>query len=118
MSGIETPSPSDLIGLCRNALALRESGETEAFLERTGIYLEAFGRFQAAFDVEAARGSDEIKRLLEELNSLHITLIACAKEFSQEVLNRLGDTHARAKAVRTYLDRYPSRITIAGKREG
>jgi len=108
-----------ILGLASAAL---ESGDADAFLENVERYLTAFEDWQRSAPAEleglTEAERDEYRQQVNALAALHNQVTANALERKGEVLSRIGEIRHRTMALKRYIDRYPSRITIAGKREG
>ena len=105
-----------LIQHAEGVLQVKES--VQEFLDRSTPYLEAFDQWQNTVTPGALRTDATLSELLKKLSTLHHQILDHGKSLSTEVLRQLGETHKRAQALRTYIDRAPGRITITGKREG
>ncbi|MCC6953279.1 MAG: hypothetical protein IT290_04105 [Deltaproteobacteria bacterium] len=120
------PSVEQLIQLARRALELPvdEAASLVAALED---YLQAFDSWQLALSgtnplapdsplSESER--DSFRSSVQQLETLHRAVLELAQNNRDRVYNQMGGVRKRAQALRAYIDKYPSRITIAGKREG
>lgn len=90
---------------------------TESFLSLVTEYLEDFDRWAAAMSATGAP-SEPLRGALEQLSGLHQQVTERADLHREKIKWDLGETHRRAQGLKAYVDRFPSRITIAGKREG
>ena len=55
---------------------------------------------------------------LETLQTNHQRVVAILNSLKSAVVEDLGELQKRGKALRTYIDRFPSRITVTGRRKG
>ena len=113
--------------LTENAKAVLAIDEVPEFLEGVEQYLEAFDVWQKAFTANnplaESSGVGEKEKLairaeVNELIKVHLELAQTAEQNKGKILERMGDIRKRSQALKTYIDRYPKRITITGKREG
>ncbi len=110
----------------RALLALDFAENPEVFLDSLDQYLKAFASWeQLAMSPEYR---EKLRRLsptearalrskLETLSSIHTQVIQLAERCRETLRGELGELHRRGKALRSYIDRYPSRVNITGKRE-
>ena len=68
----------------------------------------------AASDTERA----ELRAAIEYLYEKHLEFAGRLTLVKRDVARQLGEIHQRGRALKAYIDRYPSRITVAGKRKG
>lgn len=114
---------SYLVALAREALIVSIDRE-ELFVEKVTAYLEQFESWRTGIEQQGDSGeesilsSEECRPQLELLQKLHQEVLSRATVQRDLVAHQLGEIHRRAQALKKYVDRYPSRITIAGKREG
>ncbi len=108
-----------LIALAEKAIA-DESAGTDVFLESVAHYILALEDWRAnvAPEGEATRVDEPSRLALGELNEIHHRLLARANELKQSLVSEMGEAKKKAGALRAYVDRFPQRITITGKREG
>ena len=102
--------------LAEQVLSLDQAA-TEPFLNLVTEYLESFDRWSVAVSVTGVP-SESLRGALEELSGLHQQVIERADSHREKIKWDLGEIHRRAQGLKAYVDRFPSRITIAGKREG
>jgi hypothetical protein len=116
-----------LTALAREALAVPEDGDVEVFIQKTDIYLRELEAWQKDLGPEGIAGKPgtlaegekaELRNLVSALNQIHQDLITRASGTREKVGTAMGDLHKRATGMKKYIDRFPSRITIAGKRKG
>jgi hypothetical protein len=113
-----------LIDAGKHALASGDGGDPTEFQRRLEGYLEVFDRWQSVLktdtSVEQAIHAlrDQVRPFLETLSQVHESvLLMCAKN-RDAIGVQLSDVHKRASCLKRYIDTQPSRITIAGKRQG
>lgn len=102
------------------------TASTEAddlLIERVSSYLDAFDSWRAVqgVSIEGDLNLNLHKELREELISLqavHLEVMALTERRKGDLGARLSDVGLRAKALRSYVDHFPSRINITGKRKG
>ena len=118
---------NDLIRLAGEALNVKLDADVMPFVEKTDLYLTELEQWQEMVKTEdpfgAAAGlsepaKTEIRELVAKLSELHQTLMKAASESRDEVGSKMKDVHRRASGLRKYVDKLPSRISIAGKRKG
>jgi len=68
--------------------------------------------------VYSEEAKQELRGRIEVLQTNHAQLVSELNLLKGEVVEHLGEIHRRGKALRTYIDRFPSRVSIAGKRKG
>ncbi len=115
-----------LDSLIEHAKACRElpgDCDPEEVISRIRAYLEDFDSWQkAASELDASTLSDDeqqqARSKIELLGQLHAEVSTRAETAKERIAGELSDLHKRNKALKTYLDRYPSRISITGKRKG
>ncbi|MCB0346737.1 MAG: flagellar protein FliT [Bdellovibrionales bacterium] len=112
-----------LIELARSCGNLPKNADPEDVITQIRKYLEIFDDWQqraGEFDVDSISEAEQaqIKSSIEELQRLHSGVTARAESAKGKIADDLSDLHKRNKALKTYLDRYPSRISITGKRKG
>ena len=126
MSQADELSPVKLTALGQRLLAIPQD-QIEQLLESLEAYLADFDVWQSRVTAinplgdesslsQAARAA--LRSELEELSTVHRQVLDVAQQNRDRVHARIGDVRKRAQALKAYIDRYPSRITIAGKREG
>lgn len=116
-----------LLGMAETVIQLSDSEDLEVFLEATDRYLEKFSIWRESIEQDEGKLSlqqlkgnlnssmvDHLKKLQEQ--HLKITNLTEAKR--TEVGEGIANLHTRSRALKSYMDRFPQRITIAGKREG
>lgn len=118
---------TDLQAMAKAALAIADAADAEAFVAETGKYLVAFENWQKGLGGKNPLSDSSplppaekevLRKELTELNELHQRLIQRASQEKDNVGSAMGDMHRRAAGLKKYIDILPSRITIAGKREG
>ena len=117
----------NLIELAEKAIGDFELAPTEEFVLHTESYMAQLEAWQSEMGPDglsnfAAAISPEdkakLKQCVTHLNELHAELIRRAETAKQQVGAEMGDLHKRAVGLRKYVDTYPSRVTITGKRKG
>ena len=108
-----------LIALAERAEADEAAG-TDAFVASVGEYIRALEDWRAKLAPEGETASlDEASRqALIELNEIHQRVLSRANEMKQELVGEMGEAKKKASAIRAYVDKFPQRITITGKRKG
>ncbi len=115
---------SNLIEQAKHALAAGSSSKPEELLSRMDAYLAAFESWQKSLQTDQSAQQTvqqfgrETRALLEELASVHESVLRLCVESRDHIASMLSGVHKRATGLKRYLDQHPSRITIAGKREG
>ena len=106
----------------REVLSL--GADTPRFIDAVEKYLQHFDAWQSAVaGVDAPSfvspaDKESFRKLLAGYAAVHQQVTEKASSSRDEVASKLGDIRKRAHALRSYIDQYPSRITITGKREG
>lgn len=116
----------ELKKLANAALAAAGREDAQTFVDSTEAYLTALEQWQQQTANRKASLSDgldenrtvQLRAALEELQTLHRRLLEKAALTKDEVGEQLGDVHRRAQGLKRYLDVYPSRVTITGRRKG
>lgn len=117
----------DLIASARRALASAEAGETEVFLQHAASYLGDFEPWSSQISELKPFSPDsnvpeeqqaEAKKHVQDLYDVHTAVVTAAEERKVAVGAQLGSMHKKSKAIKTYLDPYPSRVSLTGKRKG
>lgn len=112
-----------VIDLADQALA-EPPGEVDKFLQRSDRYLKALELWRleigAAGDggLEKHPQRDQLMALIEKLNTRHAEVVRRSQELKDEVAHELSAMRKRASALKAYIDRFPKRVTITGKRQG
>ena len=107
-----------LISLAKRAEADEAVG-TDPFVESVGEYIRALEEWRVKLAPEGQTPLDESSRqALVELNEIHQRVLTQANEMKQGLVGEMGEAKKKASAIRAYVDRFPQRITIAGKRKG
>lgn len=114
-----------LIDQGKSILSLELGTDLEPLLERMESYLSSFQDWQNNFEKQrvnlsslSAEQSQALRSHLEELSKIHEDIATRLASNKNDLTEELGDIHKRGKALKAYVDRFPQRITIAGKREG
>lgn len=115
----EAPNIRRLIRLATEAL-LAEQKDVDTFLAGIGEYLTSLEEWRTKFaEVSPTEEVDaETRAALTELNEIHQKLLQGGDQFRKKLTQEMGDNKKKASALRAYVDRFPQRITIAGKRKG
>ena len=111
------------------AAALAEAGGSDVnlFAERVENYLAAVDQWQQANPEGALREAvmqlpedrrAVVRSELEALSRVHQQVLDATAQHRDAVAHRIGQVQVRTKQIRKYVDTLPSRITIAGKRQG
>lgn len=114
-----------LINQGKEILSLGREAELEPLLDKMESYLTAFQSWQTYFEQQRAnfaalstKETQSLRSHLEELSNIHEDIMNRLASNKNNLNVELGDIHKRGKALKAYVDRFPQRITIAGKREG
>lgn len=106
----------------KNVLSLESSVEPQQFLSALEKYLTTFDEWRLAGERDQPPAADperaNYRAVIEELNGLHARISAVVEEKKDQIRAKMGDIKRRTQIVKTYIDRYPSRVTIAGRRQG
>ncbi|MCB0360015.1 MAG: hypothetical protein KDD44_10275 [Bdellovibrionales bacterium] len=97
------------------------AGDPEAFQTRVATYIQGFDQAQLRIQehVQAVTTVDSaLKVALQELHEAHVALAERVATFRDTVGVELRNLHQRQRALRRYVDPFPQRITIAGRRKG
>ena len=90
-------------------------------------YLQDFETWRVRIEGDnpfaTAAGASEVERAelrvaIEGLYEKHLEFAGRLTLVKRDVARQLGEIHQRGRALKAYIDRYPSRITVAGKRKG
>ncbi len=118
---------TELIRSAASALAEECLVDAELFVERVDTYLQKLESWQAEIrevnpfagnSLLSEREKEELRLRIEELNEKHQLLMTRASSVKDDVGEKMGDLHRRSSGLKKYVDTFPPRITIAGKREG
>ena len=93
----------------------------DRFTEQVTDYLESLDAWQKAYQADPKVPDAEhahFAQLVNTLNELHQQIVVKATAKKDEVASQMGDVYKRAQVLKKYIDRYPSRITITGRRKG
>ncbi len=93
----------------------------DRFTAQVTDYLEGLDSWQTAYQSNPNLPDAEQERfakLVAMLNDLHQQIVTKASAKKDEVASQMGDVYKRAQVLKKYIDRYPSRITITGRRKG
>jgi len=115
----EEAALDELCGLGRKALEC-DPKEVNEFLDLMTAYLEQVDTWRARVEVDPGEGEmpDSVRTRFESLNAIHKELLTRAEQSKAIVSSAMGEVHKKAGALRIYIDKYPQRITIAGRRKG
>lgn len=127
----ETKDVENLIALANEAFAV-DASALALFVEKVGLYLEHLESWRARverFDPPLEKllqnsspqnsgASDEFRKQCSELHRVHQQIIERAALLKGNVSDEMKGLRKKATALKAYVDRFPKRITIAGKREG
>jgi hypothetical protein len=98
--------------------------DTPRFIAAVEQYLQHFDAWQSAItggdapSFSAPSEKEAFRKLLTDFSRVHQQVADEAGSCRDQVASKLGDIRRRAHVLRSYIDQYPSRITITGKREG
>ena len=95
----------------------------DRLIELLGAYLDSFDAWRAFQEdhlpADLSPQQQEILRSeLKELQGVHLEVMELTERKKGELGVRLSDVGLRAKALRCYVDHFPARINITGKRQG
>jgi len=111
---------NDVLALAKAA----QAAEGEEFVTKVDLYLNAFDAWQKKVEKNSSllpkEGSEleSFRGVVQQLNAVHQTIISQANDEKESVANELGALHKRAQGLKSYVDRFPKRISITGKRKG
>jgi len=112
--------------LAQRALSVSDA-DVEIFLEAADAYLLSFQEWKSDIDTQHKTGLlDELedsekasmRQQIELLTQLHRQVLDKADRLKVNVSSQMGSAHRKAQALKSYVDRYPGRISITGKRQG
>lgn len=92
--------------------------EAEQFVPQTADYLQAFDAWTNLNFSPPEEEHAAYRTLIVQLQGLHTEVTALANNRKDEVAAEMAELNKRGAALRKYIDRYPSKITIAGTRKG
>lgn len=113
----------ELLEQARRCSKLGGGSDPDEVIAAIRVYLDNFAGWQEKAQ-EAASGKlsperqAHVRARIQELERCHAQVVKLAEASKQQIADELSDLHRRKKALRTYLDRFPSRISITGKRKG
>lgn len=100
--------------------------DVERFVTQVTHYLELLERWQAAVNnsnpflmpgvTEAEK--EDARSKVSQLGELHKKILSRASESKDTVGSEVSAVHKKAQAMKAYVDPYPGRMTITGKRTG
>ncbi len=117
----------DLIASARRALKSAEAGEVDVFLQHAASYLGDFEPWSSQISElkpfspnskVPKKQQEAAKAKVKSLYDVHTAVVQAAEQRKEVVGGQLGSMHKKSKAIKTYLDPYPSRVSITGKRKG
>lgn len=117
---------TELIACAERALGVPAEQGVESFLELAASYLESFEQWQNGLDESnplqsellSSPEKEAFREELLRLSVLHQQLIERAGGEKSELSSQMGEMHRKAAGLKRYVDNFPSRISIAGKRRG
>lgn len=117
---------SELIASAERALGVPSEQGVEGFLEHAASYLESFEKWQKGLEdsnplqseLLSSSEKEAFREELLRLSALHEQLIDRAGGEKSELSSQMGEMHRKAAGLKRYVDNFPSRISIAGKRRG
>lgn len=117
-----------LVAQAEQLLAVELSAETlDPFLSAAQGYLDNVEAWRTAFQTSDAMDRAlklpdeqraEFKAVVMKLVEVHDQVTQRSAAVRDDLKDQIIDVHRRAKGLKRYIDQYPSRITIAGKRKG
>ena len=114
----------ELLAELDRLLKPRDLDDPEGFLVEVNVYLERLEVWHQKIGVKLDAGDlsealrDAMRPLVIELSEKHDRLVLLAEAEKEKVGQQIGGVHKKAKGMKAYIDRYPSRISITGKRKG
>ncbi len=118
---------SDLIVLAQKAMSLADGFDLVAFVDATEAYLSTLEAWQAEVNargtplvasVDSEQEKESLRQRVKELQEIHQRLLSRAADTKEGVGVQMTELHKRATGMKKYVDTFPARITIAGKRKG
>jgi len=108
-----------LLELARQSLA-ETKPDSDSFLTSVANYLDELEVWRKDFTEREnpSQVTEDEKQAIAELNETHQRLLRRANEYRESLMSEMGSAQKKAKALRVYVDRFPARITITGKRKG
>jgi hypothetical protein len=86
------------------------------------LFIVGLDKYLSQLDVIQPLLKDEAKTVSEglakELLDVHQKVLEKAEKEKESVLIKMGQINQRANMLKTYLNQFPGRISITGKREG
>ena len=110
-----------LISLAETILSKGQSSPQglDEFLDSVNDYLSLLENWQTRLKDSPLEGDTiDLKSKLEKLSKLHLEITNHTNFKKESIASDMANLHKKAKAHKQYIDRYPSRITITGKRKG
>ena len=116
-----------LIALAQKALVAADSIDLTDFVDATETYLSALEQWQAEVNargtplvatVSGEQEKESLRQRVKELQEVHQILLSRAADTKEGVGVQMSELHKRASGMKKYVDTFPARITIAGKRKG
>lgn len=116
---------SQLLRTAQKLLSSFESESTESFVAEVEQYLEALEAWRTNLDEplfkkleKEGNSLDALRDAVTELTEAHAEVLKRCEAYREAALGDIDDAHKRAKAMKTYVDRFPKRISITGQRKG
>lgn len=106
------------------AVVTSEVEDVQSLVGRLEEYMKAFESLQSllegpnGFASKSEAAQKELRPILEELSLLHKSVTDWALDRRDAVAHSLTDLQKRSQAVKAYLNRYPTRVSVTGKRQG
>ena len=91
--------------------------DLESFEEGVQRYVDRFQTWAEKFNEEIPI-PDDLRNALERLQEIHSKLSSEVVVRRDQIGQALGDVHRKEKAHKAYIDQFPKRITLTGKRKG
>ncbi|MDZ4787130.1 MAG: hypothetical protein SGJ02_13745 [bacterium] len=108
---------SALIILGEKILSL-DSSVPESIVDKLEQYTKAFSEWLTSFDKDLNKLSETEKNTLLKLSLIHSDLLELAKSGKVKTLQDLRELDVRGKAIMSYLDQMPKRISKTGVKKG
>ena len=107
------------------ALLAEEVSNTASFVTKLADYVRDLEEWQASPGTKALmaqlpslKGKEqaELRNLLEAFSKEHQAVLQLAQQCRNNVADEMSHLHQKGRALRTYLDRLPTRVNVTGQR--
>lgn len=117
-----SPAPAGLDTLLEEARRAMAIEPLEDFLIAVESYLDVFEAWKVrdseSEDGSLDKGAADRASSLSELKNLHEQLMARVDQAKEGLGGEMQGIHRRSKALKSYVNQYPSRVSITGHRKG